>query len=193
MDAFIGEIRVFGQNWTPEGWLPCLGQQVTIQQYQALFTVIGSHFGPYDGRTFTIPNLQGLTIMGAGSGPGLTTRTLAQKVGTETVTLTPQTGAPAHNHVFSARNSSAPPANMSGKPLANQSMMSRALIPQTSGAPRNTQAYDTPPASSTAMGFLVSSALGSTAPGGVDAHSNVMPSLVTNYYICWSGTYPTPE
>ena len=44
-EAFIGEIRLFGFNRTPIGWMPCAGQLLPIDQYTALFSVIGTTYG----------------------------------------------------------------------------------------------------------------------------------------------------
>ncbi len=32
-NSFIGEIRAFPYNFAPEGWLDCMGQTVSVQQY----------------------------------------------------------------------------------------------------------------------------------------------------------------
>jgi hypothetical protein len=40
--ACFGEIRMFTGNFTPTGWVLCLGQLLPISQYQALFSLLGT-------------------------------------------------------------------------------------------------------------------------------------------------------
>jgi microcystin-dependent protein len=57
MDAFIGQIQAFAFSFTPQGWLPCSGQLLQIQQYRPLYQLIGTVYGG-DGQTyFGLPNL----------------------------------------------------------------------------------------------------------------------------------------
>lgn len=64
-DFFIGTILPWAGNWAPNGWLYCHGQQLSIQTYTALFSLIGTKYGG-DGRTtFNLPNLQGRVLVGA--------------------------------------------------------------------------------------------------------------------------------
>lgn len=64
-DAYIGEIRLLPYNYCPEGWLPCNGQQVLIQQYQALFAVLGNLYGTATSTQFYLPDLRSKAAMGA--------------------------------------------------------------------------------------------------------------------------------
>jgi len=45
MDPFIGEIRLCGFNFAPQGWAPCDGRLLTISQNTALFSLLGTTFG----------------------------------------------------------------------------------------------------------------------------------------------------
>lgn len=93
-----GMIELFAGNAAPSGWLLCDGAAVSRTLYPALFTAIGTTFGAGDGTsTFNVPDLRGRVPIGAGTGAGLTARTLAQQVGAETHQLTvPE--LPAHTH-----------------------------------------------------------------------------------------------
>lgn len=56
---FIGQVALFAFNFAPVGWSTCEGQLLPIDQYQALFSLLGTTFGG-DGRTtFALPDLQG--------------------------------------------------------------------------------------------------------------------------------------
>ena len=88
MDPFIGEIIMFGGNFAPRGWALCNGQLLSISQNSALFSILGTTYGG-DGRTtFGLPDLRGRVSMHPGTGPGLSPRSLGQKGGAETETLT---------------------------------------------------------------------------------------------------------
>lgn len=86
-----GVVLGYGGAAAPDGWLLCDGAAVSRSTYAALFAVLGTTYGPGDGSTtFNVPDLRGRTAVGAGAGPGLTTRTRGQMFGAETL--------PAHTH-----------------------------------------------------------------------------------------------
>ena len=87
-DPFLGEIKMFGGNFAPRGYAFCSGQLLSIAQYSALFSILGTTYGG-DGRTtFGLPDLRGRSPMHSGSGPGLPTIRLGEKSGAPTTTLT---------------------------------------------------------------------------------------------------------
>jgi microcystin-dependent protein len=58
MDRFIGQIELFPYTFAPQGWMTCEGQLLSISEYTALFSLIGTNFGG-DGRTtFGLPDLR---------------------------------------------------------------------------------------------------------------------------------------
>jgi len=48
-NAFIGEIRLFGNTFAPRDWATCDGQLMSIAQNSALYSIIGTYYGG-DGR-----------------------------------------------------------------------------------------------------------------------------------------------
>jgi microcystin-dependent protein len=66
MDAFLGEIRVIAFNYAPEGWLLCQGQTLPLNQYQALFAIIGTTYGGDGMTTFKLPDLRGRAAVQCG-------------------------------------------------------------------------------------------------------------------------------
>lgn len=82
-----------------DGWLLCNGQAVSRTTYAALFSAIGTRYGDGDGSTtFNLPDLQGRSPIGAGSGDGLTFRDInAPQVGEERHTQTVDE-MPEHTH-----------------------------------------------------------------------------------------------
>jgi microcystin-dependent protein len=58
MEPLLGQIELFPYDFAPKGWMKCAGQLLPINQWQALFALLGQNFGG-DGRTtFGLPNLQ---------------------------------------------------------------------------------------------------------------------------------------
>jgi microcystin-dependent protein len=171
-EPFIAEVRIFAGNFAPRGWAFCNGQLLPISQNTALFSLIGTTYGG-DGRTTTaLPNLQGRAPMHAGRGPGLTSRRLGQRGGTETVTLSQQQ-LPNHNHAL--RGTQIPASTNS--PSATTS-----LARSIGGL-----AYQTDTSSNLAN--LAPQSLPNT--GGSQPHNNMQPYLTINFIIALVGLYPS--
>lgn len=177
-DCYIGEIRILPYTFPPADWAWCDGSSVSSFQYQALFSVIGFTYGG-DGKTnFNLPNLQGTVAMDQGTGVGLTTRTLAQHVGTPTVVLEGY-NTPPHNHTLSIPIPAAASAGQTGAPAANTMLAGE----------NTTLKLFNPTTVSTATTTLSPMAFAYT--GGGQAHSNNQPFLVLNFCICViNGIYP---
>lgn len=59
IDVYVGSIYLYPYNFIPKGWAECRGQILQIEQFEALYALIGIKYGG-DGRsTFAVPNLQG--------------------------------------------------------------------------------------------------------------------------------------
>jgi microcystin-dependent protein len=104
-DAYIGEIRLISFNYAPDGWLFCQGQMLLVNQYQALFSLIGTTFGG-DGHTyFGLPDLRGRVPVQCGVGP-VSYTLYGQLGGTAPSTMdghalfsiSDQSQMPAHSH-----------------------------------------------------------------------------------------------
>lgn len=98
MDPFIGEIRIFTGNFAPTGWFLCQGQTLPINTYQALFAIIGTHYGGNGTTNFQLPNLQGRVVIGVGVSPSGQIYDLGQIGGSEQIALT-LANLPIHTHV----------------------------------------------------------------------------------------------
>lgn len=85
-----------------QGWLECDGTAVDRTEFADLFAAIGTTWGIGNGTTtFNIPDFRGRTLIGAGTGGGLTARSLGQQsIGAETHLLTgAQSGTSVHSHL----------------------------------------------------------------------------------------------
>lgn len=79
-DPILGEIKMFAGNFAPRGYAFCDGQLLPIAQNSALYSILGTTYGG-DGRTtFALPDLRGRAPVHQGSGPGLNTIKLGQKL-----------------------------------------------------------------------------------------------------------------
>lgn len=59
METFIGQIALLPFGYAPRDWAACEGQLLQINQYMALYALLGTNFGG-DGRTtFGLPDLRG--------------------------------------------------------------------------------------------------------------------------------------
>ncbi|MGB2129405.1 MAG: phage tail protein [Flavicella sp.] len=169
-DAFIGEIKMFAGNFAPRNWAFCNGQLLPISQNTALFSLLGTTYGG-DGRTtFALPDLRGRVAVHAGSGPGLSSKSLGQKGGQETVLLM-ESNLPSHNHSIKAVAADGNTSNPEGALLAGTKILDGEYSKSTSDI------------------TMSSDMVGVT--GGNQPIQNTQPFSVVNYVICLQGIYPS--
>lgn len=88
-EAYIGSICVTAASFCPApNYMNASGQTLAIQQYAALYSLLGTTYGGNGQTTFQLPNLSGRVPVGTGVGPGLSNVLLGQTRGAESVTLT---------------------------------------------------------------------------------------------------------
>jgi len=166
MDPYLGEIRCFGFNYAPRGWLLCNGQLLSISSNTALFSLLGTMYGGNGTTTFALPDLRGRVPLAFGQGPGLSNRTQGQAGGAEAVTLTAAT-LPPHGHTVAA-SSTATTKNPSGS------------LPSVTPAGAS---YGT-----TADLAMSASMIGGGGSG--QPHDNMQPYVVLNWCIAATGIFP---
>jgi microcystin-dependent protein len=59
MEPFLGQIQLLPYNFAPSGWAFCEGQELSISQNTALFSLLGTMYGGNGTSTFALPNLKG--------------------------------------------------------------------------------------------------------------------------------------
>lgn len=169
-NPFIGSIVLFCGNFAPAGWALCNGQMLSIAQYTALFSILGTTYGGDGQRTFALPDLRGRVPLHPGQGPGLSPYFLGQAGGTETTTLL-TANMPAHTHALNGDNVAGGkefpgPNHVLGPSLTDK--MYSVNPPNTSFNP-------------TSIG----------AAGGNQPFANMQPYLAINYIIALQGIYPS--
>ena len=98
-EPFLGEVCTFTYDFCPRGYLEANGQTLQINQYQALYSLLGIRFGGNGSTTFMLPDLRGRTPIGKGALAGQTANTyqLGQSYGAVSTQLT-AAQLPAHTH-----------------------------------------------------------------------------------------------
>lgn len=96
-EPFLGQIKLFASNTLPNGWTPCDGSSLSINQNQALYSIIGNTYGGSYPTTFALPDLRGRVPVGAGLPLTGGTYVLGQTGGNETAIMTVNTMA-IHAH-----------------------------------------------------------------------------------------------
>lgn len=159
---YVGEIRIFGGNFAPAGWMFCEGQLLPISENETLFNLIGTYYGGDGQSTFGLPDLRGRLPIHMGNG-----FTLSQTGGVEAVTLGANT-IPAHNHTVTASSSPSYTSVPNGNYLAS-----------------GPDIYDQGKPGTAVMAGAISSA------GGSQPHSNFQPYLCLDFIISLFGIYPS--
>lgn len=159
----MGEVKLISWNYPPKGWAFCNGQFLSINQNQALFSILGTTYGGNGQTTFALPDLRGRTAIHAGSG-----FTEGQAAGQEFHTLT-QSEMPAHSHSVSASSTQ-----------GNVNTVQSNVLAREVGLPYG---------AFTALTTLNLTTI--TTTGGSQPHENRQPFLVVNFVIALVGIFPS--
>jgi len=166
-NPFLGELRLFGMNWAPYGWHLCDGTLLSIQQYSALFALLGTTYGGNGTSNFALPDLRGRVPIHFGP-----IYQQGEMDGVENVTLM-QGQMPVHNHAFQGINTPGTVTQPIGNALANVATTTDPKYAADSGPPQ--------PLNPTAI----------SVAGGSLPHPNMQPYLVLNYSIALVGIFPS--
>ena len=209
MEPFVGEINYVAFNYAPEGWLQCNGQTLPINQYNALYSLIGTTYGGNGSTTFALPDMRGRVPVHQGQHPGGSMFTMGQTNGAENVTLTIN-NMPAHNHpatatsvstsavapgatatsALKAVNSDADQKNASGNSLANAKGLNSAYSATAPNVSMNAASIET-----TLNGLNIvtttSTNVSIGSAGNSQPFSIMQPYTVVNCINAWQGVYPS--
>lgn len=165
-EPFLAEVKMFGFTFAPRGWATCDGQLLPINQYQSLYSLMGTTYGG-DGRTsFGLPDLRGR----APAHPDGSAIRHGTKTGVETVTLaTAQT--PAHSHTVRVSADAATSGDPGGHVLA------------VGGG----DVYG----DKIGNGAMAAGAIANT--GGSQIHDNMQPWLALTFCIALQGLFPSRD
>jgi microcystin-dependent protein len=172
MEGYLGEVKYFGGTYPPKCWSYCDGQMLPIQNWAALYSIMGNAFGGDGVNNFGLPNLQGRIGVGSGQGKNLTYRHPGDMAGMETVQITEYT-MPAHSHSVSCDITSGD-RDLSSDPqdkLFAKKTADKGYGMNTTGNP--------------VMQENMLTQTGTSYP-----HANMPPYTVLNHIICVQGIYP---
>lgn len=175
MEGYLGEIRLFAGTYAPVGWAFCDGSTLQINQYNALYALLGTLYGGDGVSSFKLPDLRGRVVVSQKQN-----YPLGGSGGVETVTLTESTMA-THQHGMNAStasgNSTSPTGTILAAPVDPTSFGKTINVYVPASAPNLTK--QTFPADTL------------TPSGGNQPHENRMPYVAINYIIALQGIYPT--
>lgn len=178
---YLGEIKTFGFGFSPTGHAYCNGALLSIQQNTALFSLLGTTYGGNGTTTFGLPNLQGRSPVGQGTGGGLSSIALGQIAGVENVTLL-TSNLPPHTHIATATSA----LFAEGLPGDNSNPSAKLLA----GIPNGYIEPDsTPNVQLSGESVTTSVSIGITGSGIPVGIRN--PYLGLNFCIATSGIYPS--
>jgi microcystin-dependent protein len=166
-NVFVGEIRLYGFNFAPRNFALCNGQILSIAQNTALFSLLGTTYGGNGQTTFALPDLRSRVPVHQGQGPGLSSYSMGEQTGTESVTLL-QTEMPAHNHLHNAANTDATDSSPQGNVPAVIPAGGYTATPNTQMNPQSL-----------------------SISGGSQPHNNLQPLLTINFCIALFGIFPS--
>jgi microcystin-dependent protein len=201
-DPYLGEIRMVGFNFAPNGWALCQGQIIAISQNSALFSLLGTYYGGNGVSTFQLPNLQGRSPVGAGAGLGLSTINIGEMSGTENVTLT-TSNLPQHTHAATVTGGGAVTGNIAIPASTSTAAQTEGGTPgvttvlgPVSVAGRSGALYSTSTPDTTLKPFSVSlQAAAPTVQNGLTGNNTPValrnPYLGINFCIALEGVFPS--
>ncbi len=170
MDPYLGQITLVAFNFAPQGWAFCNGQLLPIDQFAALFQLIGTIYGGDGQTTFALPNLQSRIPIHQGQGTGTSNYVTGQTGGSEQVTLTSDQ-APSHTHqaqCFTSGSNSRSPVNGLWAQASQDTVYKASATGAANMAP------------------------GTIGPaGGSQPHPNLMAFQALNYIIALEGIFPS--
>jgi microcystin-dependent protein len=208
MEVFIGTIMPVGFNYAPRGWALCNGQMLSIAQYSALFSLLGTTYGGNGQTTFGLPDLRGRVIVGSQAGqpgPGLQPVQPGQMAGTNNVTVTASGQAaftlsvanlPAHTHTATTTLQAS-----TGTSGLSTSATAGAMLSSTPTGPAGAQMYlpsATSPTNPVNLGGVATTVDNTgngqavVAPVTTQAMVPIMqPYLGINFIIATDGIFPS--
>ncbi|MEM1320900.1 MAG: tail fiber protein [Bacteroidota bacterium] len=178
----LAEVRVFAGNFQPKGWLFCHGQYLTIENNQALFSLIGTTYGGDGRETFQLPDFRGRFPMCTGTDDDFSDRAAGDTPGEEDKIFTIDE-MPAHTHTVTVTSVDVQiPISTS---VADENSPNETYLTQQSSNFYGSDATVGQYINATAD---LEASLGDT--GGSDPTNNMSPFTCLNFIICVEGLYP---
>jgi microcystin-dependent protein len=175
---FMGQIEIFSFNFAPKGWMQCNGQQLPINQNQALFSLLGTTYGGNGQTTFALPDMRSRIPISFGQ------NLLGQTGGQEAHTVT-LNEMPAHTHQMMADGTTAATSNTGSPGSAGSTVLGNSGGKQNPGGPFAVSIYSNGAPGGTLAPGVISNV------GGNQPHTNLQPYLTLNFCIALQGIFPS--
>lgn len=206
MDGMLGMIILWPVPWVPRGWMRCQGQELSIQQYAALYSLIGTYYGGTGTTTFKLPDMRGR--LPKGTDPAQPNYNIS-KTGGALQAVVPLTtnNLPTHNHPLTGSTVSIPQTTLDMSFKGSKDAGDR-NVPQDNdylaAAPtvssRNINIYKDDADNSVALSGIsgvfpatqaaVSGTVGNAGLGQPFTVNTENSYLALDYIICIEGIYP---
>lgn len=198
-EFYIGMLAVFGFEWAPVDFLSCNGQQLPVNQYQAVYALLGNTFGGTYMVNFNLPNLCGRNVVNQGVLPGWNTNfPFGAPGGAQNIQLS-QAQMPIHTHAAVVSGGSGAGAQLlastspashetaaSGDYLAGTNLGGDAISGYVSAAGKGT----TVPLGGVSGGGVSGASVTNASTGGGQAIGITNPYLVMNVCMMINGLWP---
>lgn len=207
-EAYTGQICTTAATFCPAGdgndYLQPAGQQLSVNEYQMLFAVIGFTYGGNGSTNFNLPDLRGRSTVGTGQGAGLQNVTLGQKRGNESITLT-QAQMPTHSHTATYNPTGGGATVTVAIPVSSNTVANTQTTPDAThnylaGSPNSgiqaAAIWSSTMSQATTIQGVTGTVTGSTGTvsvgvaGGSTAFSALPPQMGMTYCIATRGLYP---
>ncbi|PIF43162.1 microcystin-dependent protein [Chryseobacterium sp. 52] len=178
MEELMGTIKLFTGNFPPRGFMYCNGALLSIANYSALFSILGTTYGGDGQNTFALPNLTGRYPLGAGSSNTGKTYGLGEMAGNTQTTLL--------NSNLPSFASQVKVANSNANSITPSASSSLAITGTPNGRDFNAIPSYVDGDPDTLINAKSVSFTGQSLP-----INNMPPYLGLNYIICVEGIYPS--
>jgi microcystin-dependent protein len=169
MEPYMSEIRLMAFHVPPKGWASCDGQLLSINQNQALFSLLGTMYGGNGQTTFALPDLRSRVPVHVGSGYAAT----QGATGGEAAHTLALAELPQHIHPAYGTSDAASSPTPTGNLVATTDNTTFGSAYQGGG------------------GLAAMAGTAVTNSGGSQAHENRQPHLQLNFCIALQGSFPS--
>ncbi len=178
-DELMGVIKSFAGTFAPRGYMLCNGALLSINQNQALFSILGTTYGGDGQTTFALPNLNGRAPFGTGNSTAGRSFALGESAGLPQVSIL-SLNLPSFTSQLKVSNTNAtsttPSATSSIAITGNQEGRDFTAVPNFTDAAAPDTVINPQSVLFISQNIPV---------------NNMSPYLGMNYIICVEGIYPS--
>jgi len=200
LESYTGTVCMTAASYCPSGTLEANGQLLQIENYMALYSLLGAAYGGDGVRSFRLPDLRGRVPVGVGQGPGLSNVAQGQQRGAESVYQTVDQMPPhSHEASFTANPSDPVKVEVAAQDATAHKVTEKNMLsePNTGLRPGDGVNLFSGPASRTVAlagvsgGTNTGGSVSVSTTGGGQSINVVNPQLGLRYCIVTNGVFPS--